>query len=119
MAIRTGWQYRVREFLRTQLAVRACGLLLNYIIVAGSAVDRVEPALVPALIGTDMAVETLGRAMYSGLKLSEVSFVAIDTGIRLLGVVGSRRERCAGEEECETKDELTHCDARCSRYFWC
>ncbi len=83
MAIRTGWQCRVRKFLRTQLAVRACGLLLDYIIVARSAVDRIQPTFVSTRIGAYMTLEALCHAMYGGFKLGKIGFVAIQTRIRL------------------------------------
>jgi hypothetical protein len=72
--------------LHTKWAVDADGLDLDHVVVAGRAIDRVEPAAVPPAIGANMAVKAFGRAMNCGLELCEVNFVAIVTGICLLFV---------------------------------
>ena len=83
MAVFARRQFHARRSLHTEFAMNADGLNLDYLGVTGSAVDWIEPAAVPPVIGPNMAVEAFGRAMNCGLELCEVNFVAIDTGIRL------------------------------------
>jgi hypothetical protein len=85
MAVFARRKFYTGRSLHTEWAMDADGLSLNYVIVTGCALDRVEPAPVPKL-GADMAVEAVGRAMNCGLELCEVNFVAIVTGIRLFFV---------------------------------
>jgi hypothetical protein len=63
------------------------GLFGGHLGVTLSTVHRIEPAPMPALVGTDMAVEAFCRTMNRKRKLREVGFVAVQTGIRLLGIV--------------------------------
>ena len=51
------------------------------------AIDRIEPASVPAL-SADMAIQTFRRAVRGGLKECHIDFVAIVTRVLLLGVDG-------------------------------
>ena len=112
-------QNRVREFLRTQLAVGARRLLLDDVVVTGSAVDGIEPAFMPSFIGADVAVETLSRAVNSGLKLRQVRFVAVEARICLFGIVRCQGERKAGkEEEGDAGSKRTHSDTHCCRMVW-
>jgi len=65
------------------------GLDLDHVCVTFPTAHRIEAALVPTLVGTDVTVEALCHAMNGDLELCQVSFVAIQTGIRLLGIVRS------------------------------
>jgi hypothetical protein len=85
MAVLARRKVYARQSLHAEFAVDADGLNLDHVAVTGGAVDRIEPAAVPA-IGADMAVEAFGRAMNCGLELSEVNFVAIVTGVCLFFV---------------------------------
>ncbi len=50
------------------------------------ALDRIEPALVPAIIGANMAIEAFRRAVRGAFKDRHIDFVAIVAGMFLLGV---------------------------------
>ena len=80
MAVFARRQFHARRSLHTEFAMNADGLNLDYLGVTGSAVDWIEPAAVPPVIGPNMAVEAFGRAMNCGLELCEFNFVAIVTG---------------------------------------
>jgi hypothetical protein len=67
-------------------AVDAEGLNLDDFVVAGCAVDWIEPAAVPPTIGADVTVEAFGHAVHGGLELHEVNFVTVVTGICLFFV---------------------------------
>jgi hypothetical protein len=51
-----------------------------------SAVHRIEPTPVSALVGTDVALEAFRRAVRRNLEVSEVDLMAIVTGIFFLNV---------------------------------
>lgn len=119
MAICAGWQDLVREFLRAKFAMGAGRLRLDDVLVAGATVDRVESALVPALVGADVAVEALGRAVHSGLELRQVGFVAVEARVCLFGIVSCRGKRQAGKKDKgEASNERTHSGTHCYRVFW-
>ena len=92
-------------------------LLLDDVVVTGSAVNRIEPAFMPALVGADVTVETLRRAMYRGFELRQVGLVAVEAGVCLFGIVSYRGEREAGKEEGDASNERTHSDTHCYRMF--
>ena len=79
----------------------ADGLDLDYVLVTGSAVDRIESALVPARIGTDVTIEAFRRSMNRLRILRRVHFVAVVTGIHWLGIRRLQCKRHEGEEENE------------------
>jgi len=99
-------------------AMHTGGLYLQHLGVTLATVHRIEPAPVPTLVGTDMAVEAFRRAMDRKLELREVSFVAVEAGVGLFGIVRSRGERYAGEEEGKANNTRTHSGTHCSRMFW-
>ncbi len=51
-----------------------------------AAVHWIEAAPVPTRIGPDVAVEAFRQAMNRLRKLRRIHFVAVETGIRLLGL---------------------------------
>jgi hypothetical protein len=65
-----------------------------------------------------MAVETLCHAMYSRLKLCEISFVTIETGVVLLHVIRIKIDWQAGEKQAKEADEPFHGNAQYSEYYW-
>lgn len=67
--------------------MHADGLYFEHFGVTLAAIDRVETTPMPTLIGADMAVEALGRAMHGGCKLRQVGLVAFEAGICLVGLV--------------------------------
>jgi hypothetical protein len=77
MTVFTRRQLNARRSLHAEFAMDADGLDLDYVVVTGSTVHRIQPAPVSARVGADVAVEALCDAMNGGLKLCQVSFVAI------------------------------------------
>jgi len=69
-----------------------------------AAVYGIEAAPVSARIRANMTVEALRQAMNRLRKLRRVHFMAVVTGIFLLGIRRLQRERQAGEEEGEAYD---------------
>ena len=51
-----------------------------------AAVHRIEAAPVPTRIRADMTVQAFNQAMNRLRELRRICFVAVETGIRLLGV---------------------------------
>lgn len=94
------------------------GLYLEHFGMTFAAIYRVETAPMSALVGADVAVEALGRAMYGGFKLRQVGFVAVEAGMFLFDFTGVKCDWYAGEKEREGCDELIHGDARCSNFSW-
>jgi hypothetical protein len=70
-------QVQASQALHTEFTVDADGLYLDHVAVTLSTVHRIQPTPVSARVGTDVAVEALCHAMNGGLKLCQVSFVAI------------------------------------------
>ena len=52
-----------------------------------AAIHRIKTAPVSALVGANVAVETLCLAVYGSLKLRQVGFMAIEAGGILVQVV--------------------------------
>ena len=66
--------------------MHANGLLGNNLGMAAAAVHRIEAAPVSARIRADMTVEAFRHTMNRLRVLRRVYFVAVVTGIRLLGI---------------------------------
>ena len=94
------------------------GLYLKHLGVTLAAIYRVETTPVSTLVGANVAVETLCRAMYGGLKLCQVGFVAVEAGVFLLHINCMKSDWYAEEKEREGCDELVHGDARYSNGSW-
>ena len=67
-------------------------------------VDRIEPALVLAIIGADMAIEAINLAMRALCEVNRIDLVALATGVFILGVGHVRREQQDGENS----EEIAH-----------
>ena len=72
------------------------------------AVDRVEPALVPAIIGADMAIEAPHLAMRTLCELNRIDLVALATRVFILGIGHLRREQQTGRQDGENGQEIAH-----------
>ena len=83
-----------------------------------AAVHRIEPTLVFALVGTDVAVEAFRRAVRCALEASKIDLVAIVTGICLLVICRLQRGRQAREENGDGGDECAHGNAHGSVFVW-
>jgi ribosome maturation protein Sdo1 len=82
----------------------ADGLDFDYVGVTSAAVHRIEAAPMLARIRADMTVQAFCQAMNCLRKLRRIHFVAVETGIRVLGIRCLYSERQAGEEEGEACD---------------
>jgi hypothetical protein len=97
--------------------MHAHGLLGYNVGMTFAAVNRIQTAPVPTVVGTDVTFETPGRAMHGSLELREVCLVAIETGILWGCVVCAEDEWCEDEEEGDASDKLAHWLARWSGWL--
>ena len=77
----------------TVFTVYADGLHLNHVVMATGAVDRLESATMPSLIGTNVAFEAIRLTVWRDREIREV-VVAVNAGLILL-----RCARPRGEQE--------------------
>jgi len=82
-------------------AMHTCSVFGENLSMAFAAVHRIEAAPVSARICADMTVEAFRHTMNRLRVLRRVRFVAVVTGIRLLGFRCWYSDRQAGEEEGE------------------
>lgn len=68
-------------------------------------IHRIEPALVPAIVGADMAIETFRRAVRAVLKVRH-DVVALATRVLLLYLGGLQPEWQADDEGEKNRGEL-------------
>jgi len=81
--------------------VHADGLYLEHVGMTLATVHRIETTPVSARIRADVTVEAFRRTMNRLRVLRRVHFVAVVTGIFLLGIRRMYRDWHAGEEEGE------------------
>jgi len=81
-------------------AMHTYRLLGEHLGMASFAVNRIEPAPVPAF-SADVAVEAFRQTMRSAFEMSQIDFVAIVTGILFLSVGRLQPEQQAGDQDGE------------------
>lgn len=133
---RRGWLIRRRHVMYIAVAIRACGkfharhalhtfpamhtqdLFGQHLGMTFRAVHRIEPAPVPAFVGTDVAVETFRQAVNATLEVSEIDLVTIVTRVCHFRVCGLQNERRASEENGERGEECAHENALRVGFCW-
>ena len=89
----------------------ASGVLGNYAAVTYATIHGIEPALVPAIIGADMAIEAINPAMRTPCEVNRIDLVALATGVFIFGVCYLRRQQQAGRQDGENGEKNTHGNA--------
>jgi hypothetical protein len=94
VTIRTRRKLHVRRTLQVIPTMHTHDMFGEHAGMTPAAIHRIEPALVPAVIGADVAVETFRQAVRAAFELNKIDvLVAINTGIGLLGDSRSRPEQ--------------------------
>lgn len=106
MTTRTRGKLQVRHSLPALRSMHANYLLFGNLRMTTRALDRIEPALVPAIIGADMAIETPHIAMRSLCKVCRIDLVALATGILIIGTGRLKNKQQAGNQDGE---QFAHC----------